>query len=423
MVLGVFAMKQTTAEMMNNLWQQRRQAHFHMLAKYLRLIVNDQFLLVLLATLGGIIFAYGNWLKQLSHQPKTVWWGLLAVVICAGGVKLASLVTLIKPADKVFLLAINSPMKTYFKRAFYYSLKVASIWQTIIILAVAPLLTVVWHVFIWQFLGLLGGMVCSKAIDLMQSCEQLLTQKTPKTAHVEAILWGAVMVAVTFYWQLQLLGLLLIVLRVGYCNHQLNQATVLIDWQLAIEQEKSRRQRQLNVIALFCDVAMSPAAPSRRKYLDGIQKKLTAKKDAATLLYWTTFLRSKAYFNLGGRLAVIGAILAAATPLWWGQAVIGSIFCYMFAVQLKPLKTTFLTNGLAKTYPLTQQDWLVSFEGVFSTIVFSFSVIMTVLAGLFDVIFTSIAWQQLIVVGVIWLLVAALLGKPNYRFWQSKRAN
>lgn len=77
---------------MKKLWQTRLKQHSQAQFKYLKLVFNDHFVLVLIILLGALLYGYSQVVKTMT----AAWWlpGALAIVFTAllGIGRLASLV-------------------------------------------------------------------------------------------------------------------------------------------------------------------------------------------------------------------------------------------------------------------------------------------------------------------------------------------
>ena len=87
---------------MNQLFSSRLANHHRQLQKYLRYILNDSFVVILTFLFGGATLYYSQILKQL---PTPFFPGrFVALAICILLLLVGKLATLLKPADRLFLL-------------------------------------------------------------------------------------------------------------------------------------------------------------------------------------------------------------------------------------------------------------------------------------------------------------------------------
>ena len=101
------------------LWRTRLRQHVQEQQKYLRLVFNDHFVLVLLILFGGALYAYSLLVKTL--QPS--WWlALCLAVIFTALIALGQLATLAQAPDQVFLLPKAEAFSDYLLKARRYSM-------------------------------------------------------------------------------------------------------------------------------------------------------------------------------------------------------------------------------------------------------------------------------------------------------------
>ena len=101
------------------LWRTRLRQHVQEQQKYLRLVFNDHFVLVLLILFGGALYAYSLLVKTL--QPS--WWlALCLAVIFTAFIALGQLATLAQAPDQVFLLPKAEAFSDYLLKARRYSM-------------------------------------------------------------------------------------------------------------------------------------------------------------------------------------------------------------------------------------------------------------------------------------------------------------
>ncbi len=84
---------------MIDLWRTRLRQHVQAQQKYLRLVFNDHFVLILLILFGGALYVYSQIVKTL--QPS--WWlALCLAIIFTGLLSFGQLATLAEAPDQIF---------------------------------------------------------------------------------------------------------------------------------------------------------------------------------------------------------------------------------------------------------------------------------------------------------------------------------
>ncbi|WP_432360612.1 ABC transporter permease [Sporosarcina sp. UB5] len=107
---------------MNNLreiWSDRFIRYMTELQKYMKFVFTGHLAIVLLFTIGAGGYAYSEWLKEVpSEFPSAV----IAAVLIGAALSIGTPVTLLKPADIVFFLPMESKIDDYLKRSLRYTL-------------------------------------------------------------------------------------------------------------------------------------------------------------------------------------------------------------------------------------------------------------------------------------------------------------
>ncbi|WP_049389030.1 ABC transporter permease, partial [Staphylococcus capitis] len=102
---------------------------------YNKFIFNGHFTVFLLILLGAFIFGYGEWLQ---HIPQHIDYALFASIAVAL-VSLFPIRTLLKDADKIFLLPFEKHMKDYMQVSLIYSYSSRIFLQVILLIILFPL--------------------------------------------------------------------------------------------------------------------------------------------------------------------------------------------------------------------------------------------------------------------------------------------
>ncbi|ONG01675.1 hypothetical protein BT102_01810 [Lacticaseibacillus rhamnosus] len=96
---------------MIDLWRTRLRQHVQAQQKYLRLVFNDHFVLILLILFGGALYVYSQIVKTL--QPS--WWlALCLAIIFTGLLSFGQLATLAEAPDQIFFVAKSRGVSAIF---------------------------------------------------------------------------------------------------------------------------------------------------------------------------------------------------------------------------------------------------------------------------------------------------------------------
>ncbi|WP_019789306.1 ABC transporter permease, partial [Streptococcus sobrinus] len=225
--------------------------------KYLRYVLNDHFVLVLVFLLGFVLYQYSNLLR---HFPKNHW-PIMAGLVLVSLVLLwlGRVATYLEPADRVFLLPQEDDLIAQIKGARWRSFLVWGGLQTLFLLALAPLFLALgfsklgFLVFLLFMLLVKGGLVLFKSRKLLIA---------------------------------------------GNLN-----------WEEALAQEQGRKQAILKFYSLFTNVKGISSQTKRRGYLDFLLAGLTKKQSQLwSNLYLRAYLRSGDYLALSLRLLFLSLL-------------------------------------------------------------------------------------------------------------------
>lgn len=128
-------MKQEAKQLFNL----RKQAIKKEKSYYNKFIFNGHFSVFLVILLGAFILGYGDWLKSI---PKHINYPLIASIITAI-TSMFPIRTLLKDADKLFLLPFEKHMFEYMKKSLMYSYVTRLPIQILLIIIFFPLFYVV----------------------------------------------------------------------------------------------------------------------------------------------------------------------------------------------------------------------------------------------------------------------------------------
>lgn len=348
---------------MSALFKSRRQRHLREMAKYLRLVFNDFFVFALLFFLGGLGLGYSNLLKNLTVG---LWWApWVALVILAMTAQIGRFATLIEDADRVFLLPKERAMHAYLVAARRYSQGLAQATQLIILFVLTPFLRVTLS---WS-LALVAGLVITQVVlkdtllrlDLA-SVYQVTGQRRMNHWSVK---WGVslIVLAVALWGQPFVAAGLILVgdLVVAYWERghwQVQQ----IRWREQIAIEDNRMLGIYRFFNLFTDVPMVTGTIHRRRYLDGLLRRIPVRHDRAYLyLYSRGMLRGTEFSGLVVRLTVIGMLLLAFIQGEWLPVILTALFIYLIGFQLLPFFQQYDDIVFTHVYPFTWAQRLQSF--------------------------------------------------------------
>lgn len=287
---------------MREIFLKRRQAFHNRCLKYLRYVLNDHFVIVLLFLAGFLLFQYSQLLKNFPTQPL----GLVLVLsfLILGGLPLGSIATFLEPADQVFVLSKENEIVEWLRVSARVTFIIFGGLQVVFLLILYPI-----------FVAL----------------------KLP--------LWGFIILMIT-----------LLVVKFFIIQNKLRRFVTSagrLNWKETILAEQKRQQSILKFFALFTTVKGISTSVRRRPYLD-ILTKAVAKKSSQTWynLYLRAFLRSGDYLGLAIRLMLLAILSLLFIEVNWLAVGLAFLFIYLLAFQLLALYKHYDYQYMTEFFPL-----------------------------------------------------------------------
>jgi ABC-2 type transport system permease protein len=375
---------------MNDLFYKRRSQHFAQMNKYLRYVLNDHFVLVCFFLLGGIVYYY---LETLKTLPQGFWPGKISLpIIFALHNLFGRLATLIKEADKVFLLPKEKKFAKYFHQAINYSLIMPTVIAVFLVGILMPLMIVSMKATWISFTCVSLVLFLFKRVDMIIQFSAFLQNGVAFSKKSSFLVISFIIRLLTFYIgvfispvvMLLLVGIIALSVEI-YLRNLINIFT--LNWDLLIDKEKARVHRIYRFFSLFTDVPEIATKVKRRKYFDGMLKKIKPVHENTFLyLYWRTFLRGTEYSGLVLRLSVIGCLGLIFINQPVISLLVASLFFYLIGFQLLPMYSSYDYMQMTKLYPVTIKEKQNSLMKLFI-------VILGLVTGLF-VIISTIAFSE-----------------------------
>lgn len=336
---------------MRELFGKRRLDFQETCFKYLRYVLNDHFVLVLLLLTGFVMVEYSKLLQHFPSQTWPIW--LLILIFLAIFLSLGRVATYLEPADQLFLLVKEEAVKQEIKAALKRAILVWGSLQAVGVAFLSPILLK---------LGLAT-------------------------------------------WQLALLAVLLWFVKAYLLSRQVMAFSrgQSLNWSQAIAYEKRRKQTILKFFSLFTDVKGISSPVKRRAYLDGLVNFLAGKTLSLwSKLYAQAFVRSGDYLHLTLRLVLLSVVSLVFVSNRWLAEGLALLFNYLLLFQLVALGSHYDYQYLTKLYP-KQADKGLALQAVLQRLFF----LIYVLQVVFSLVF---GFRGLFVVGS---LLLALLYLPR----------
>ena len=298
---------------MKEVFLKRRSLFLGQCLKYLRYVLNDHFVLVLLFLSGFLMVQYGELLK---HFPKqTIWIDVILVILTVLLLSLGRIATYIETPDKLFYLPKEQEVVVWIHQARIRSFGIWAFLQTAVLLLLVPIffkLGVTVPIFAALLLVLIG------------------------------IKWFIMLRKEKVFF------------RDGHFS-----------WEAAITYENKRRQAILKFFALFTTVKGISASVKRRAYLDKILRLVKKRHDKTwSNLYLRAFLRSSDYLALTIRLVLLSVLALVFIPNHLVAAGLALIFNYLLLFQLLGLVGHFDYQYLTRLYPISEKQKLANLKAL-----------------------------------------------------------
>lgn len=340
----------------NKLWKQRFQLYVKDTRRYLKLIFNDHFKFVLLFAVGGGAYYYQNWLKTLPQDFPAA---LIIAFIIGIIVTQSPTQTFLKEADLVFLLPVETELKTYFWRSILYSYMLQCYLLIFVIAALGPLYLHQQGSTARELLIITVILLIAKGVNIMTRWYvQYSTDKgSLRTDQFVRLTFNIVFVyflvqGVTWIYPI-VTGLLLILLLIYFYQSSKGKG---VKWEQLIEMEAVRMMTFYRIANMFTDVPKLKEQVKRRRWLNWTTSMLPfERRSTFSFLYSRTFSRTSDYLGIYIRLLVIGGVLLYFLPLGISKLLILLLFVYLSGFQLLPLYRHHVMKIWIDLYPISEE--------------------------------------------------------------------
>lgn len=363
--------------------KKRVTRHQKKMSRYLTYVFNDHFVLVLLFAVGGVGYAYSEFLKQQSHIPNYLLIGAcitLSLSLVAG-----KLATLIEPADEVFLTPLETEMPAYLNKMKKRSAAVPFALLFLLVFALMPLFVAGSSMKFKDVYFLVPTVWLFKAAEL--DTQQILlfssadSNRKSRKQKWNLALFGLSLIAFSvsvffFPWMGPVIGMVVWIGIKQVLNAKSGSNT--LDWEKMIRGEQERQFTLYRLINLFTDVPVIKSSVKQKKWLDKSMNRLyKSKQNPFDELFPKVFTRNAAYRGLYFRLLFIGLLLQVLSPFRWLNYLFAVLFLYLIAFQLVPLYNHFEGNVFAHLYPVTQQKKIASLKKLLGLLLGSAGLVFT----------------------------------------------
>lgn len=332
------------------LWGRRCRSFWKEAAYYWRFIGRSMSQGVLFFAFIAAMYMYIQWLETLPDNFPYYWF---TVPLITWAVAFSPIRTFLQPADRAFLLPVESRIGPYLSRALRYSY----LWQAATVLVVAIILWPLYKVSkdgSTSFLLLSVFLLIVKWGNVLGSWQEARQVHERSRRLLRFIRWTASTSVVFTVYQYGpaiagIIGLLWItILWASY--KKTNQYP--IPWEYLIRKEREHLSKHYLFFSWFIEVDHLPNRVKPRRWLASITGRFPFRQASTYLYLFTkTYIRSETA-SISVRLTVAGALLLLLVPdPNWKIAVFG-IFLWMSCVQMSSLDQYHRYTFWLKLYPV-----------------------------------------------------------------------
>ncbi|GEQ05572.1 ABC transporter permease [Staphylococcus gallinarum] len=379
---------------------------------YNKFIFNGHFSVFLVILLGAFIMGYAGWLQSI---PKHINYALIASVVMAV-ISIFPIRTLLKDADRLFLLPFEKHMSEYMKQSISYSYFTRIGLQILMIVILFPLFYVLngqtfgfYVIFailalLLPLLGLVLKWLWYKYKLESWSLYTLLLIIYTSSYYVALGVKSIASIVAVFI----LIGLAIILYK-STDKH-------LFPWEKLIKIEQQHHMNYYKFVNMFTDVKHLKETAVRRSYLDPLlttpkQKKFNA-QHMYLYLFTRSFARGKDAFHIILRLVVIAIILI----IWLQQPVvaliIGSLFMYIILLQMAQFYTQQAYGLWPQVWPVPDSKVIRGYEQFLNRLMFIIGIIFLIV---YFIVNPTYGFAGVIFFLVGWLTVRNVVKKLKYQ--------
>lgn len=394
------------------LFSKRKQEINKEKSYYNKFIFNGHFSVFLVIMLGAFILGYGDWLKAI---PKGVNYSLIASIVLAI-TSMFPIRTLLKDADRLFLLPFEKHMTDYMKHSLLYSYFSRIGFQILVVIVLFPLFYVI-NNKTYDFYILFA------ILSLLFPYLGLLLKWQWYKYRLEG--WSIyVLLFIIFtsgyYVALapkQISSVTSILILVGLFLLLRNQnKTQLFPWERMIKSEQQHHMNYYKFVNMFTDVKHLKETAVRRSYLDSFlatPKHKRFNKDYMYLyLFIRSFARGKDAFNIILRLVIIALVLM----LWLQHPIItliiGSLFMYIILLQMAQFYTQQAYGLWPQVWPVTDSKVIKGYEQFLNRLMLSIGILFIIA---YTIVFPQYCYFSVLFLLVGWLTIRNVIKKLKYQ--------
>ncbi|EKU94448.1 Predicted ABC-type exoprotein transport system, permease component [Alloiococcus otitis] len=371
----------------------KRRSNFHsQVAKYLRLLFNDQFTILLLFLVGAGGFLYREVLASL--HPGLLLGQVLTALILTLLLAWGRIASYTQNADRLFLLPRIEEFKPSLRAYAWQSLLFKVLFLILAIFLFGPLIAGLTSYQVPE-LAVIGLQVLVLQLDWTYlNLQKKVTARGLYLARLTGALavLSFVLILANFIFNpflVSLASLIVAILFYFLVNQVKGPDFILIEQ--VIREENKRIQTIYRFFNLVTDVPQVQDDGKKRYHLPRLVAFFEGKEgDQASFLLARIFVRQPGYRNLLIRLILVGGLLIVLSSNMAFALIFAGLFILMALYQLTPILDDLNQTAYLKLLPLSQADLATALRK-FLTKLAVFVVVIFTLLGLFTSISQALA--------------------------------
>ena len=320
--------------------------------KYMRFVFTGHIALVLVFVIGAVGYQYSEWLKVVANTFPAEW----IVAIVAGFIlALSRPVTLLREPDQVYLLALESEMPSYFRKALRWTFWSQIALVSIIYIVAIPLLKTVTELSSGQIWLGLAVIIVLKYLNVQIEFNYRYANRGASLL-IDRVTRGLLSIltvqsALTIGYSYVVIFIILLIVY----NRTLAKRVKVqpIPYEHFVKVEQNRMMGFYRFANYFTDVPHLHGSIRRRGWLNFIYSVVPySQKSTQSYLVYRTFIRTDDHFYLWVRLTAISGLIAVFVNIPLVTWVVAAALAFATTIQLK---YALLSSGdfrMDRLYPL-----------------------------------------------------------------------
>lgn len=379
---------------------------------YNKFIFNGHFGIFLLILLGAFILGYGQFLKSI---PSNLNFPLIVGIILAL-TSLFPIRTLLKDADRLFLLPFEKHMSEYMQQSLVYSYILRLPLQILMIIVFFPLFYVLNHqTYIFYIMFALLALIYP-FIGLVLKWQWYKYKLESWSIHLLLfIIFLSGYYVVLEIKSFSAITTIIILIALIYIIRYINKKE-LYPWEKMIHSEARHRMNYYKFVNMFTDVKQLKETAVRRNYLDPLlripKSKYFNENHMYLFLFYRSFIRGKDAFNIILRLIIISLVLMVWLNQIFITSIIGALFMYIIILQMAQFYTQQAYGLWPQVWPVSDSKVIKGYEQLLYRLMIGVGIIYSIV---YIVLQPAQFYLAILFFIVGWLTINSVIKKLKYQ--------